>query len=83
MDTTPSRGGSIADERKAGGFTLYPQHLAGDYLEVPLGPGMPFPFGSQERRCVLSATDTAYPLLKSNLSARELDELFPPNLFES
>lgn len=31
---------------------------------------------------MLSASDTAYPLLKANPTARELDELYTPNLFE-
>jgi Domain of unknown function (DUF4158) len=31
---------------------------------------------------MLSASDTAYPLLKASPSARELDELYTPNLFE-
>jgi hypothetical protein len=31
---------------------------------------------------VLSPSDTAYPLLKSNPTERELQELFTPNLFE-
>jgi hypothetical protein len=31
---------------------------------------------------MLSASDTAYPLLKASPSARELDEFFTPNLFE-
>jgi TnpA family transposase len=31
---------------------------------------------------MLSSADTAYPLLKADPSARELDELFTPNLFE-
>jgi TnpA family transposase len=31
---------------------------------------------------MLSPSDTAYPLLKANPSARELDEIFTPNLFE-
>jgi hypothetical protein len=31
---------------------------------------------------VLSPSDTAYPLLKASPSARELQEIFTPNLFE-
>ena len=31
---------------------------------------------------MLSASDTAYPLLKASPTARELDELFTPNPFE-
>jgi hypothetical protein len=31
---------------------------------------------------MLSASDTAYPLLSANPTARELDELFTPNLVE-
>src|SRR3954462_7072617 len=31
---------------------------------------------------MLSASDTAYPLLSASPTARELDELFTPNLFE-
>ncbi len=31
---------------------------------------------------MLSASDTAYPLLKASLSVQELEELFTPNVFE-
>lgn len=31
---------------------------------------------------MVSASDTAYPLLKAGPSARELDELYTPSLFE-
>ena len=37
---------------------------------------------TQEVTCLLSASDTSYPLLNTSPSARELDEAFTPNLFE-